>query len=148
MWLKSTADFLLSQWLWNVTWGWYHIPVTMFIMMFLLKFFGRVRIMPSVLISVFSQVFSFALFSLFVVAVPVYLLGLKFVPYDCYTQEIMHPAIICLSLGVIYFLFHILFFLLLDLFYDVPLRFFILISFVANIVSALLVYKFWCFNVL
>lgn len=147
-WLTSTADFILSQWLWNVTWGWYHIPVNIFMMLFLLKFFAHMRIMPAVLTSVFSQIFSFIAFSLVTIIGPIYVLGLKFVPYDCYTHSLPHPLLVCLSLGGIYFVFNIIFFAILNVFYAFNFRLMILIVLVGNILSALLVYRFWSYNVL
>ena len=145
-WLTSVADFLLSEWLWNMTWGWYHVPVNLFMMLFLLKFFGGMRIMPAVLMSVFSQLFSFVLLSVLVIIGPIYMFDLCFVPYDCYTQSMMHPLSICLSLGGIYFVLHVFFFCLLHLFYNVNIRQIVLISLVGNGLSALLVYKFWCYS--
>jgi len=147
-WLTTAADFMLSEWLWNVTWGWYHIPVNTFMMLFLLKFFGRMRIMPAVLLSVFSQLFSFFMFSAIVIAGPMYLLGLTFVPYDCYAQQALHPIFSCLFLGGIYFLFQILFFVLVNLSYKINLRLVILISLVSNLVTALLVYRYWSYSFL
>lgn len=147
-WITSAANFLLSEWLWNVTWGWYHIPVNVFMMLFLLKFFGRMRIMPAVLCSVFSQVFSFFLFSAVVIAGPIYLMGIQFVPYDCYTQEAMHPIFSCLFLGVIYFVFHTLFFVMVSWFFKINVRQMILISLVANLLTALLVYRYWSYSFL
>ena len=147
-WITPAADFLLAEWLWNVTWGWYHIPVNVFIMLFFLKFFGRMRIMPAVLFSVFSQIFSFLLFSFVVVVGPMYILDLKFVSYDCYAQEVTHPIFSCLFLGVIYFGFHSLFFFLINIYFKINLRLVILISFVANIITALLVYRYWSYSFL
>lgn len=147
-WVTTAANFLLSEWLWNVTWGWYHIPVNIFMMLFLLKFFGRMRIMPAVLMAVFSQLFSFLVLSAVVVVVPVYLLSLQFIPYDCYVQQPMHTLAICLSLGALYFVLHTLFFILVNLFYSLNLRLLTLIALVSNGLSALLVYRFWSYNVL
>lgn len=141
VWITSAADFLLSEWLWSVTWGWYHVPINIFMLLFLLKFFGRIRIMPSVFFAIFSQLFSFLILSLVVIIGPIYLLDLQFVPYDCYTQEIFHPLLICLSLGAIYFVLHSLFFVLTNLFYTINVRLLILIAFVANGLSALFVYQ-------
>ncbi|MFC1845568.1 hypothetical protein ACFLX2_00395 [Candidatus Dependentiae bacterium] len=147
-WLTSAADFILSEWLWNVTWGWYHIPVNIFVLLFLLKFFGGVRIVPAVLISVFSQIFSFFFFSAIVVVGPMYAFGLKFVPYDCYAHTPTHPLVICFSLGGIYFILHLAFFAIVNTFYAINLKLMTLIAIVANILSALLVYRFWSYNFL
>lgn len=146
-WLMSGANFLLSEWLWNVTWGWYHIPVNIFVMLFLLKFFGRMRIMPAVLFAFFAQVFSFLLFSVIVVVGPIYLFGLEYTPVDCYTCTEIHPLLISLFLGAIYFFFHALFFFLVSFFYKLNLRLVILISLVANGLTALLVYYYWSYKV-
>lgn len=147
-WITTASHFLLSEWLWSVTWGWYHLPVNVFVMIFLLKFFGYMRIMPAVLIAFFSQIFSFLVLTLIVFLVPIYLLGLEFVTYDCYVVQTMNPLAISLYLGAIYFAFHILFFVLVNLFYSLNIRLLTLIALVGNGVTALLVYRFWSCNVL
>ncbi|GEM_PF-1204449 len=147
-WFMTLADFLLSEWLWNVTWGWYHVPINIFVMLFLLKVFGRLKIMPAVLFSVFSQIFSFALFSLIVIFGSIYGFGLKFVPYDCYVTQTMHPLLICFSLGLIYFVLQSFSFVLTNVFYKINLRLVILIALVSNMISALLVYRFWSYDFL
>lgn len=147
-WLASSADFILSEWLWNVTWGWYHIPINIFVLLFLLKFFGGVRLVPSILLSFFAQLFSFLIFSAVTIIGPMYVLGLQFVPYDCYTNTLMHPLIVCFSLGGIYFVFHLIFFAIINPFYPLNLKLMTLIAFVANMLSALIVYRFWSINFL
>lgn len=145
-WLDASADFLLSEWLWNVTWGWYHVPVNVFMMIFLLKFFGQMRIMPAVLNAFFAQVFSFLVFTIIVIAWPIYFLDLKFVPFDCYAHTMIHPLLVCLSLGAIYFVFHTIFFILISLIFKINLRLVVLISLVGNGLSALLVYNYWSYS--
>ena len=146
VWITSAANFLLSEWLWSVTWGWYHVPVNIFMMICLLKLFGRMRIVPSIIISVLCQFFSFLLLTLVVFLVPIYLLNVQFVSHDCYANEIFNPLFICLFLGAIYFVLHVLFFALTNLAYTINMRLVVLIAFVANVLSALLCYKFWSYD--
>lgn len=147
-WLTTAANFLLSQWLWNVTWGWYHIPVNIFVMMILLKFFGYLRIMPAVLLAFFSQIFSFIVLTAVVLLGPVFCMGLQFQFYDCYAVQALNPLTISLSLGALYFVFQVLFFVIVNAFYSLNLRLLTLIALVGNFITALLVYRFWGCHVL
>ncbi|MCK5632943.1 hypothetical protein KAH94_04290 [bacterium] len=147
-WLVSATDFLLSEWIWNVTWGWHHIPINIFVMIFLLKFFGRIRIMPAVLSAFFSQIFSFLVLTFIAVFLPKYIFGTQAFQQTYFQQTLMDPFLICLCLGAIYFVLNTLFFMLLNLVYKINLRLFILIAFVANGISAFLVYKFWSYSAL
>lgn len=147
-WITTAANFLLSEWLWSVTWGWYHLPVNVFMMIFLLKFFGYMRIMPSILIAFFSQIFSFVVLSVIVFIIPIGLMGLQFTCYDCYVQHPLNSLTISLSLGALYCVLHIIFFVIINAFYSLNIRLLSLIALVANSATALLVYRFWSSNVL
>lgn len=143
IWFTQASNFLLSQWIWNVTWGWYHVPINIFVMLFFLKFFGYLRIMPAVLLAFFSQLFSLLVFSVFVIAVPIYALDIHFSLYDCYAQAYPNVLLTSLSLAAIYCVLNIFFFAIVNFFYSLNLRLLILISCVGNGITALLVYRLW-----
>jgi hypothetical protein len=142
-WVTTAGQFLLSQWLWNVTWGWYHVPVNVFVMLLLLKFFGYLRIMPAVLIAFFAQIFSFIALTIIVFLGPIVSMGLEFKLYDCYTAPALNPLAVSLYLGAIYCVLHIIFFLIVNSFYSLNMRLVTLIALVGNTITALLVYQFW-----
>ena len=65
--LAVLGQLLLSEWIWSVTWGAYHVPLNIVLMIFLFKFFTRISIVPAVLIAFFSQLFSFIIYWVLIV---------------------------------------------------------------------------------
>ena len=140
--IKAIEYFLLNSWLWSMTWGIYHIPINILVMMLLLKFIARMKIIPSILMSFFAKVFSTVLYTLIILFL-VFVVKLKFVfpdIYQGYTQ--INSLLACISLGVIYSFLQIIFFWIVSRFYVINVGFMVMISFASNIVSALLVYNF------
>jgi hypothetical protein len=64
MFLYTCAQFILSEWIWSVTWDIYHIPFNIIVMLFLLKFFLKVDMVYAVCMAIFSQFFAFSIFSM------------------------------------------------------------------------------------
>lgn len=98
----SITDFLFSQWIWNITWGVYYLPVNIFVFFVLLKIVGKFSVLNSAVYSFFSNVVSFLLYSLFVVGVLVFLMGYEYIPQDPYTQQVLDATKPTVSLGIIY----------------------------------------------
>lgn len=48
--------FLVSQFIWMITFGIYHIPLTMLWMFLLFKFWDHVRLVPAILMSFFANI--------------------------------------------------------------------------------------------
>jgi len=137
--ISAVGYFFLNTWLWSMTWGFYHIPINIFVMLLLLKFVGKFSIIPSILMSFFSKVFSSALFTLIVVFL-VFVIHLQ-LQVDMSNQSI-NVLLACICLGTVYAVFQMLFFVILNRFYTLNMRIVMLISVVSNVLSALLVYKF------
>jgi len=76
--LTTLGNVLLSEWLWSITWGIYHVPIAIVVMMFLLKRNTNLRMVPAVLLSVSSNLFSFALYTLAIVGGLIFALGFEY----------------------------------------------------------------------
>jgi hypothetical protein len=140
--LKTVIDFFISTWLWAITWGIYHVPVNIFVMFFLLKFVGKFKIVPSVLLAFFSKIFAVTSYSLIVFLI-VKIFGLKFIPeINVDNAQAINILLACISVGIIYSILQSLFFFIINKFYSINLRITILISFVSNIATALFIYRF------
>ena len=140
--IQAIEYFFLNTWLWGMTWGIYHIPINMLVMLVLLKFVGRLKIVPSVLLAFFSKVFASALYTLIVFFL-VFVVKLQFVPkIDLVDSDSINVLLACICLGIVYSVFQALFFLMVNKFYALNIRLTTLIAFVSNIITALLVYRF------
>jgi len=143
--IKAIEFFLLNSWLWSMTWGFYHIPVNILVMILLLKFVARMNIIPSILIAFFAKVFSTVLYTLIILFL-VFVVKLQFifpVNYPSYIK--VNSLLACISLATIYSVLQIFFFWVLSKFYMLNIGFMTMIAFVSNVISALLVYNFFDF---
>ncbi len=140
--IQSINEFLLSEWLWNITWGMYHIPINFIMMFFLLKFFGQMKIISSILLSFFGQLFSLSLYTGFVVGVLIYGLGIDFQQNHQFLYEPMHVLLICFSLAAIHSCIQIIFYTIISNIYNLNNRLLLLITITSNVLSTLLVYLF------
>src|SRR5208282_2265551 len=64
--LTAISQFFLSEWLWSVTRGGYHTPINIFVMIGVCIFVLRQKTVPSVLLAVSANLFSFILFALLI----------------------------------------------------------------------------------
>ena len=140
--LAKAIDFFVSTWLWADTWGIYHISLNIIFMLILLKFVGKFKIVPSVLLSVFSEIFAILVYTLTVFAL-VFTLGLKYVHAgNADNVQVINILLACISVGIIYSFLQSLFFFIVNKFYSINLRIAILLSFVSNVAAALFIYRF------
>ena len=95
--LTSLSHYFLSEWLWSLTLGLYHMPINIFIMIGLSIFILRQRTVPAVLLSVSANLFSFLIF----IAIG-YVLHIDYVPEHDDIYVITNMALGCGALGIIY----------------------------------------------
>ena len=125
-----------------MTWGLSHVPINIIVMLVLLKFIARLKIMTAILLAVFSKVFASALYTL-LVSFFVFVVKLQFVPLDSAVWLSQTNFLLaCIYLGLIYSALQMVFFLMANKFYEMNLRIITLIVFVSNMISSLLVYRF------
>ena len=139
--ITTIENFFLDAWIWSMTWGIYHMPINMLVMILCFIFVARLRIIPSIWLTVFSKLFSIVLYALVVLCI-VYFVKLQIVFPETVHYQNINTLAACISLAVIYSFFQVLFFLIVNRFYALNIGFIAMITVVSNFISALLVYKF------
>ncbi len=106
--LTGIGSFFLDQWLWSVTWGWYHIPINTLLLIFLLNIWVGMRFWRACLISLLLNGMSFAIYTGLVVGILMYAAGMEYVmpsDGDVVSWPIWRPT---LFLGIIFMLLQLL----------------------------------------
>lgn len=134
------GDFFLSEWIWGITWGMYHVPINIVLMFVLGKLFTRISSLSLLVMTLLSQVFALLVFTAFVVGIIISTIGLNYLPSDTATIEEYNIFAACIFLGLIYALLQGIFFVIASKRYEINAFTMTLISCVSNLVSAQLVY--------
>jgi len=134
------GNFLIDQWLWNITWDWYHIPLSMLLMIVFFRFFLRMDIVASVVIALSATVAASITFSLFVVGVLITLFNYTYQAILQSAAMVADPLHACIYVGIIYTIIQAIFFVILNRYYKVHYIKMIVACFVANMLSAGIIY--------
>ena len=134
------GNFFIDQWLWNVTWDWYHIPLSIFFMTILFKYFLRINIISSLLIAAGSTAASFLTYTLFVVGILMYVFKFNYDQALQMQEVLADPLHACLYVATIYTVLQTVFFMVLNRFYPVHRIKMIIAAAVANMITAGLIY--------
>lgn len=139
--MDSIGYFLLSQFIWAVTFGFYHVLFSLIAMFLLFVLWERLPFIPSVILSIGAHVV--AVLTLFVIAKigVIDLWDYQYAPFS-YESIGYNPWIASLSLALTYAFIQSIFFLLLSIRFSWlhkarPL----LVALVSNLMAAVLVYK-------
>ena len=132
------ASFILDEWLYSISWGVYHVPINIFIMLFLFKGVMGLRMIPAVFLSLFSNITAMVVFALFAMSVAHFV---DIISYARTPQELYNPFAIAFGLGVIYATLQSLLFFIISCKYTFKLRFAITVAFLSNLLTALCVYS-------
>lgn len=106
----NVADFLVSQWVWAVTWGIYHVFLSALFMLLLLRIVLGMKWLRALMYTATAHVFAIAIFS-FVVIICL----MPFIDSDFYMiagPAKINPGRVTLYLGLIYSLLELAFFML------------------------------------
>lgn len=131
--LKHIADFILSEWLWNITWDWYHIPLSFLFMTLLLRIMMRINIIPAVLISFCVQLYTFGV-HIGLIGFLIYVLDVPFDPAALAGLQTSLSA--CFNVALVNVLLQGLFFLILNMFYKLNFGLAITVVVLSNMLSA------------
>ncbi len=134
----TIASFILDEWLYSISWGAYHVPINIFIMLFLFKCVMGLRMIPAVFLSLFSNITAMVVFALFAMSVAQFV---DIVNYAHTPQELYNPLVISLGLGIIYAIVQSLLFFIISCRYTFNLRYAIIVAVLSNILSAICVYS-------
>lgn len=108
----SFASFLVSEWLWNVTWGSAYIPINIILLAFMLKLNLRFNSVSALALSITSNLFSFGLFTLIAHGIITTLLDIT-ITSEVTTSNVLNNALATTGyLGILYTLLQLSFFTL------------------------------------
>ena len=139
--LANVSNFLISEWLWSVTWNWYHLPFCIVFMYIGFKWFLGYNSTLSALISLGSNAYAGVMLTALVVGVFAYVFNIRYEPKNMYAiNAVAQPFQACLYLGIIYTMLQIIFLSIVRIFYSFKLFRSLLIMFVSNIVASFVAY--------
>lgn len=134
--LTAISQFLLSEWLWSMTSGGYHMPINIFVMIGITIFILRQKTVPSVLLAVSANVFSFLLFTGIIK-----LLNIDYVPEHDHVYVVKDLLWRCVHLGFIYSTLQMLYLAILRVFFTFNMRPLIWMVWVSNVITAWFMYR-------
>jgi hypothetical protein len=140
--ISSVAHFLLSEWLWAVTWGFYHIPLNSILLFIMLKALCRMKVLSAAFWALISQLFAFFAYTFIILGVIHPFFAFDTYSYDFHTYQTMHPVIICLSLGAVYSVFQIIFFYCVHRYNALNLSKVVIAILLSNMIAALFVSRY------
>lgn len=138
--LSSFGLFLVSEWIWAVTFARAHIPLNMILMLVLLLTVGKAGLVPAVLYAFFSQIFALSFFTLLVHGLIDKVFGITFSVMQ--EAETIHPFAATFLLAMIYATLQWLFFYILSCFYSLPVKRYTCVAVLSNLITMCIVYKF------
>lgn len=94
--LETLIDAFVGTWLWSMTWGLYHVPISLFVTIILLWRYAKKTLSSSLLWSWCAVLSSYAIFTFIVVVLLMYCVGYVYMPDDIPCCEPLtfgvHPA--------------------------------------------------------
>ena len=140
--VRAIGNFLLSELLWNITGGLYHIPINIFVMLFALRRAGRFDFARAAFVSFCANVFSLIAFNAFVIGVVVYTFGFEYSPPSSVEHPLVYPAFTIFSLGFVHAALQAFFFWATSGYFSLEVKRFSKLALVCNMVTSLLLYIF------
>lgn len=134
--LTSVSHFFLSEWLWSVTRGGYHAPINIFVMIGVCIFILRQKTVPSVLLAVSANLFSFFLFTGIV-----YYFNIDYIPGHDDTYVVKGLLLSCMYLGAIYAALQTVYLFGLRMLFSMNLPPLILMVWASNFITAFIMYR-------
>lgn len=139
--LPIISDFLLSTWLFSVTYDWFHVMINTFMLAILLQAILRMGVSRAIMLSFSAHFFAFITYAVIAIS-----LFLNYVMTHQMPSEISETSksddilLACLCLAAIYAVFQSIFLLLMHIRSEFRLRRIMEIVWLSNGISALLSY--------
>ena len=134
-------EFLLSSWLFSMTYDWFHLILNTFVLCVFLFFFSRVSLSRSILLSFSAHFFAFMLFTILAIGLFIYHIAIESMPSEltevAATKDLLASS---LQVGFIYTLLQGLFVAILHIGSELSVRKLLLAVLLSNLTSALLSY--------
>ncbi len=132
-WLQAIGDFFLTEWCWSITWGMMQLPFAWLYTFLLFKFIATMRLIPSLLLTFFSTIFAYALYAALVIGILFMIIDYEYVPH---TETVCCEHVTALSLGIIYTVLQLFFFLGIKRWYPLNMRWVMAMSLLGNLLAA------------
>lgn len=136
--LSELGDFLISEWLWSMTFAWSYLIVNVCTSWFLLRRVTALSMLRSCVFAILVNLFSFLLYSALIAGFFMYLLQWWYVPHEY--QVASGPFIANMYLAGIYTIFHSIVFYAVHRLFDVPTKRLLLVALLSNGLAALISY--------
>ncbi len=134
-------EFLLSSWLFSMTYDWFHLILNTFVLCIFLSLIARVSVARSILLSFSAHFFAFMLFTIGAIGLFVYHIAIENMPSEltevAATKDLLVSS---LQVGLIYALLQGLFVGILHIRSELSVRKLLLSIILSNATSALLSY--------
>ncbi len=138
---KRIGDFLLSTWLWHITFDWFHPIVTGIVMFCLLRFVMRRPRVPSFVMSSGLQLSTFGVFSGNIIFILIRWLGWHYQGLNAEeAMYMLNPLVPSLWVGLVYALIQSLFLLIGRCLRRFNLQSFLVLTWVSNSIGAMISY--------
>jgi hypothetical protein len=139
--LNNSAHFLLSEWIWSITWGIYMLPFSTLILFVLLRWVERIHAVRALLVTLAAHICAWVCLTGFVVGILIFTFQIEYVPDDTiYHEELCSLLYTSLYLGLIYTLLESLFFFIIRKKVDINIFRVIALIIMSNCLAALCVY--------
>ena len=134
-------EFLLSSWLFSMTYDWFHLILNTFVLCVFLSLIARVSLSRSILLSFSAHFFAFMLFTILAIGLFIYHIAIESMPSEltevAATKDLLASS---LQVGFIYTLLQGLFVAILHIGSALSVRKLLLAVLLSNLTSALLSY--------
>jgi hypothetical protein len=134
-------EFLLSSWLFSMTYDWFHLILNTFVLCIFLSLIARVSLSRSILLSFSAHFFAFMLFTIMAIGLFVYHVAIENMPSEltevAATKDLLFST---LQVGLIYTILQSFFVALLHIGSELSVRKLLLAVVLSNMTSALLSY--------
>lgn len=140
---QKLGDLILSSWIWQFTYDWYHIVNTGIIMFFLLRIIMKRTRKRAFIVSLMAQLVSMAMLSFIALVVLVRMFDWQFAPMNP-TEGVKQIAFFypSMMLGLIYAILQTIFFAIASFFWNINLLGFVIITWISNLFGAMISYMF------
>lgn len=138
--ITRIGNFLIDQWLWQITWDWYHALVLLLCMTLLFRFVLRINSIAAVLLSLSSIVATIATYTMFVVGILMYVLRFSYHELVIDQAMVADPLQACIYLGIVYTVLQTLYFAILNRYYRIPWQRMAIITVLCNALASAITY--------
>lgn len=127
-------QWLLSEWIWSMTWGIYHVPLATLCMILLFHFYMKMTFYKAFWVSLMASIFAIVVYTVYVPLFLIYGLGLA-------TDWVADPFPAAFYLGIIYGFLQSSFFWLRSNWYPVDMQRVLVVISLSNLIAVLIIFK-------